>query len=63
MKDDRAREGIKSKYRKMGLGKMIDSGEIDFSEYKDGGRAKQEEWVLLLEIKKTVEKVERGKFS
>ena len=39
MKDDRAREGLKSKYRKMGMGKMIDSGEIDFSEYKAGGRA------------------------
>ena len=39
MKDDRAREGLKSKYRKMGMGKMIDSGEIDFSEYKSGGRA------------------------
>ena len=38
MKDDRAREGLKSKYRKMGMGKMIDSGEIDFSEYKAGGR-------------------------
>ena len=39
MKDDGAREGLKSKYRKMGMGKMIDSGEIDFSEYKAGGRA------------------------
>ena len=38
MKDDRAREGLKSKYRKMGMGKMIDSGEIDFSEYKAGGK-------------------------
>jgi len=38
MKDDRAREGLKSKYRKMGMGKMIDSGEIDFSEYRDGGK-------------------------
>ena len=37
MKDDRAREGLKSKYRKMGFGKMIDSGEIDFSKYKKGG--------------------------
>ena len=41
MKDDRAREGLKSKYRKMGMGKMIDSGEIDFSEYKAGGKAKR----------------------
>jgi hypothetical protein len=40
MKDDRAREGLKSKYRKMGMGKMIDSGEIDFSEYKAGGRVR-----------------------
>ena len=38
MKDDRAREGLKSQYRKMGMGKMIDSGEIDFSEYKAGGK-------------------------
>jgi hypothetical protein len=37
MKDERAREGLKSLYRKMGMGKMIDSGEIDFSEYKKGG--------------------------
>ena len=37
MKDDRAREGLKSKYRKMGFGKMIDSGEIDFSKYNKGG--------------------------
>ena len=39
MKDDRAREGLKSKYRKMGFGKLIDDGTIDFSEYKSGGRA------------------------
>ena len=41
MKDDRAREGLKSKYRKMGMGKMIDSGEIDFSEYRAGGKVKK----------------------
>ena len=41
MKDDRAREGLKSKYRKMGMGKMIDSGEIDFSKYKAGGKVKK----------------------
>jgi len=38
MKDDRSREGLKSQYRKMGMGKMIDSGEIDFSNYRAGGR-------------------------
>jgi Skp family chaperone for outer membrane proteins len=39
MKDERAREGMKSQYRKMGFGKLIDDGTIDFSEYKRGGRA------------------------
>ena len=39
MKDDRAREGAKANYRKMGFGKLIDDGTIDFSEYKSGGRA------------------------
>ena len=37
MKDDRAREGLKSQYRRMGFGKLIDDGTIDFSEYKKGG--------------------------
>ena len=40
MKDDRAREGLKSKYRKMGFGKLIDDGTIDFSEYKSGGKVR-----------------------
>jgi hypothetical protein len=39
MKDDRAREGAIANYRKMGFGKLIDDGTIDFSEYKSGGRA------------------------
>ena len=39
MKDDRAREGDIANYRKMGFGKLIDDGTIDFSEYKSGGRA------------------------
>ena len=39
MKEDRAREGAKANYRKMGFGKLIDDGTIDFSEYKSGGRA------------------------
>ena len=39
MKDDRAREGAKANYRKMGFGKLIDDGTIDFSKYKSGGRA------------------------
>ena len=47
MKDDRAREGLKSKYRKMGFGKMIDSGEIDFSNYKSGGRAMKKDGGLI----------------
>ena len=62
MKDDRAREGIKSKYRKMGLGKMIDSGEIDFSEYKDGGRAKQRRMGPPARDKKKGRKGGRGSF-
>jgi hypothetical protein len=32
MQEDRAREGKKAKYRKMGFGDMIDSGEIDFGD-------------------------------
>ena len=32
MKEDRAREGKKAKYRKMGFGDMMDSGEIDFGD-------------------------------
>ena len=43
MQDERAREGLKSKYRKMGMGEMIDSGEIDFSKYKSGGKVKTQE--------------------
>jgi len=41
MKDDRAREGAIANYRKMGFGKLIDDGTIDFSEYKMGGRVKK----------------------
>jgi len=41
MKKERAREGMKSQYRKMGFGKLIDDGTIDFSEYKMGGRVKK----------------------
>ena len=37
MKEDRAREGKKAQYRKMGFGPMMDSGEIDF-----GDKAKKE---------------------
>ena len=32
MKEDRAREGKKARYRKMGFGPMMDSGEIDFGD-------------------------------
>ena len=32
MKEDRAREGKKAKYRKMGFGNMMDSGEINFGD-------------------------------
>ena len=62
MKDDRAREGLKSQYRKMGMGKMIDSGEIDFSEYKDGGRAKQRRMGPPARDKKKGRKGGRGSF-
>jgi hypothetical protein len=31
-KEERIKEAKKSKYRKMGFGKMIDSGEIDFGD-------------------------------
>jgi len=41
MKEDRVREGMKSKYRKMGFGEMMDKGEIDFSNYKAGGKVKK----------------------
>ncbi len=41
MKKEKAREGMKSQYRKMGFGKLIDDGTIDFSEYKMGGRVKK----------------------
>ena len=36
MKEDRAKEGKKAKYRKMGFGKMMDKGEIKFAK---GGSA------------------------
>ena len=39
MKEERAREGKKAAYRKMGFGKMMDSGEIKFK--KKGGMAKK----------------------
>ena len=44
MKEDRIKEGKKAKYRKMGFGKMMDSGEIKFAKggragYSVGGRA------------------------
>ena len=32
------KEKLKTEYRKMGFGDMMDSGEIDFSQYKKGGR-------------------------
>jgi len=32
------KEKLKTEYRKMGFGDMMDSGEIDFSKYKKGGR-------------------------
>ena len=32
MKEDRAREGKKARYRKMGFGPMMDKGEIDFGD-------------------------------
>jgi hypothetical protein len=31
MKEDRAKEGKKAQYRKMGFGKMMDKGEIKFA--------------------------------
>ena len=36
MKEDRAKEGKKAQYRKMGFGKMMDKGEIKFAK---GGSA------------------------
>ena len=47
MKDDRAREGAKANYRKMGFGKLIDDGTIDFSNYKSGGRAMKKDGGLI----------------
>ena len=32
MKEDRAREGKKARYRKMGFGPMMDRGDIDFGD-------------------------------
>ena len=53
MKDDRAREGAKANYRKMGFGKLMDDGTIDFSEYKSGGKVKK----LAPGVTKSVKKI------
>ena len=42
MKEDRAREGKKAQYRKMGFGDMMDSGEIDFGDKHPLLKAKKE---------------------
>ena len=42
MKEDRAREGKKAQYRKMGFGPMMDSGEIDFGDKNPLLKAKKE---------------------
>ena len=42
MKEDRAREGKKAQYRKMGLGPMMKSGEIDFGDKHPLLKAKKE---------------------
>ena len=46
MKEDKIKEGKKAKYRKMGFGKMMNSGEIKFSKggragYKGGGMSQR----------------------
>ena len=42
MKEDRAREGKKAQYRKMGFGPMMKSGEIDFGDKHPLLKAKKE---------------------
>ena len=51
MKEDRAKEGKKAQYRKMGFGKMMDKGEIKFA---DGGyitKKKKPSWITKKETK------------
>ena len=54
MKEERAREGKKAAYRKMGFGKMMDSGEIKFK--KKGGMMKPKKAVLGALIAKKMKK-------